>query len=202
MAPRSYLSIRESRIRISRNINTECQRVNTKRSYQRDCHAIQIWIGLQLQAEVGRGKWERGEVFIFYALTVASTHTHTHRVWPFRIRSRNVGNERLSWRAAAAGATGNWQAAKATWPGLHPIGQKVNFLCSSCVVLLLISYVCYCCFCSSRVASWANGLLLAKLTHTHTSTGGPLGQHVLGAVCAPKCKSPCRALMLTRPLAV
>lgn len=64
-------------------------------------------------------------------------------------------------------ASGNWQLAKATWPGLHPIGQKVNFLCSACVVLLLISYVCYCCFCSSRVASWANGLLLAKLTHRH-----------------------------------
>lgn len=157
------------------------------------CHTNLNWA-----TAAGRGrKRQVGEGGSIHILCI-----NTHRVWPFRIRSRNIGNERLSWRAAAAGATGNWQAAKATWPGLHPIGQKVNFLCSSCVVLLLISYVCYCCFCSSRVASWANGLLLAKLTHTHTGTGGPLGQHVLGAVCAPKCKSPCRALMLTRPLAV
>lgn len=168
------------------------------------CHTNLNWA-----TAAGRGRQgEVVEVFIFYALTVK----HTHREFASLCRIMSVQHplkkcmqrkaeltscsRRRNWQLAS----GNWRLA--TWPGLHPIGQKVNFLCSSSVVLLLISYVCYCCFCSSRVASWANGLLLAKLTHTHTVTGGTLGQHVLGAVCAPKCKSPGRALMLTRPLAV
>lgn len=158
-----------------------------KRSYQRDCHAIQTFeLGYSCRrSEEVTGAGVEDAVTLHILCINCCLNTHTHTLLRFvdsgcagsLLRSASVREmfyAKMGWadelQPQAQLANGNRQATSCSsfynWPG-----QKVNFLCSSCVVLLLISYVCYCCFCSSRVASWANGLLLVTHTRTHTHSG-------------------------------
>lgn len=78
MAPKAICPLRKSQT--SHNINRECQRVNTKRSYQRDCHARQTFeldYSCRQSAEVGEAVTLH-ILCINCCLNSYAPHTHTH----------------------------------------------------------------------------------------------------------------------------